>query len=487
MVQKLLTSLLLVISTVPTLAQDRALLVGIDTYQYVSPLRGSKTDVEEMVQFIQKVWNYQSNQIRTLVDEQATRENILNSIDDWLIKGTQPGDRVFFYYSGHGYYIWDDNGDESDGYDETLCPVETKITSETMIRDDEIEARLRRLEGRKVMVVIDACHSGTVTRTLTKRKATSTIKIPVLKSQYFFDEPKPSTRSIKKPDGFISSSLDVIAYSAVAPNQVALVDTENPYRGVFTHRFIEGIEKKLADSNHDGQVSHAELLEYTRSESQAYCDRHKHQCTARKLSPQLEAKPEVLAADVRSAKVPQTNQTTEQTNSLLVHDNQANLQLEILPDDTFQVGDSMKIRIRSDQDGYFLLFDINSVGELTRLFPNKYSEREGKDGYVRAKTTVIIPTPDYAFKFTAQPPLGKGLLIALVVEDNLPDIQKLLPEAIKKQLPSQKAQAVLQQLRQQLNQTLPKYNKNEDVVNSPVRWSIMVKNYEIVRRPWWEF
>ncbi len=476
MMQKLLTSLLLVISTVPTLAQDRALLVGIDTYQYVSPLRGSKTDVEEMRQFIQKVWNYQSHQIRTLVDEQATRENILNSIDDWLIKGTHPGDRVFFYYSGHGYYIWDDNGDETDGYDETLCPVETKITSETMIRDDEIEARLRRLEGRKVMVVIDACHSGTVTRDLTKRKATPTIKIPVLKSQYFFERPKNLTRG-SKPDGFISSSLDVIAYSAVAPNQVALVDTEIPYRGVFTRRFIEGVEKRLADSNHDGQVSHAELLEYTRTESQAYCDRHKHQCTARVLSPQLEAKPEVLAMDVRSTKVP--NHST--TNSVLVHDNQANLQLEILPDDTFQVGDSLKIRIRSDQDGYFLLFDINSVGELTRLFPNEYSKREGRDGYVRAKTTVIIPTLDYGFKFTAQPPLGKGLLIALVVEDNLPEIQKLLPEAIKKQLPSQKAQAVLQQLRQQLNQTLPKYNKNEEVVNSPVRWSITVKNYEIVR------
>ncbi|KHD05467.2 hypothetical protein PN36_04910 [Candidatus Thiomargarita nelsonii] len=483
--QKLLTSLLLVISTVPTLAEDRALLVGIDTYQYVSPLRGSQTDVEEMLQFIQKVWNYQPHQIRTLIDEQATRENILNSIDDWLIKETQHGDRVFFYYSGHGYYIWDDNGDETDGYDETLCPVETKITSETMIRDDEIEARLRRLEGRKVTLVIDACHSGTVTRTLTKRKATPIIKIPVLNSQKVFKRPKLSTRG-SKPDGFISSSLDVIAYSAVAPNQVALVDTETPYRGVFTRRFIEGVEKKLADSNFDGQVSHAELLEYIRTESQAYCDRHTHQCTARKLSPQLEAKPEVLAMDVRSAtKIPQTNQTT--TNSLLVHDNQANLQLEILPDDTFQIGDSMKIRIHSDHDGYFLLFDINSVGELTRLFPNEYSELSGKNGYVRAKTDVIIPTLDYGFKFTVQPPLGKGLLIALVVEDDLPDIQKLLPEAIKKQLPSQKAQAVLQQLRQQLNQTLAKLNKNEEIVNSPVRWSITVKNYEIVRQSWWEF
>jgi len=71
--QKLWIGLLLVVLLGPTYAQDRALLVGIDEYQYVSQLRGSKQDVEDMQQFIQSVWGYQSQQIRVLTDASATR------------------------------------------------------------------------------------------------------------------------------------------------------------------------------------------------------------------------------------------------------------------------------------------------------------------------------------------------------------------------------------------------------------------------------
>jgi hypothetical protein len=473
--QKLFISLLSVVFISPSLAHDRALLVGIDTYEYVTPLRGSKNDVKDMRRFIQKVWGYQSSEIRTLLDKEATRENILNTFDEWLIKGTKRGDRVFFYYSGHGYYVYDEDGDEDDGYDETLCPVETQITANTMILDDEIQERLQRLKGRQVTVVIDACHSGSVTKNLAQRSAMPIIKIPVLKSQRVFGPPKSLSRSMNA-EGFISSEGNVIAYSAVAPNQVALVDIEHPYRGVFTHRFIQGVEKKRADSNHDGQVSHAELLEYTRRESQAYCERHKEQCTAGVLSPQLEAKPEILTKDVRSGKAPrQANPVSDGG------DNKANLQVEILPDDHFKAGEAMKIKLRSDHDGYFLLFDINSDNKLTRIFPNEYSEREGKDGYVRAGRTVTIPASYHNFQFTADEPFGKGLLVALVVEDKLPEIQKLLPKAFK-QLEAREAQAVLQELRQQLNQTLPRLNANQEVVNRPVLWSIAVKDYEIVRR-----
>ena len=308
--QKLFIALLFIIFVGPSFAENRALLVGIDDYWYVSPLRGSKQDVKEMRQFIKKIWGYKDHQIRILTDDKATRKGIIKAFDNWLIKGTQRGDKALFYYSGHGYYVGDDNNDEGDGYDETLCPVETDATAKTMIRDDEIEVRLRRLRERQVTVIVDACHSGTVTKSVARTQPSPTIKIPV------FSPPKPFisrfTKSIK-PEGFISTRKNVIAYSAVAPNQVALVDTEHPYRGVFTSRFIQGIEKKRADKNHDGKVTHAELLEYLRHESQAYCERRPKQCQLKALSPQLETSPELLLADVRSGQAPpQTSNTAEQ-------------------------------------------------------------------------------------------------------------------------------------------------------------------------------
>lgn len=469
-IKKICPLLLMLIS--PVYAQDSALLVGIDEYQNASTLKGSKQDVKDMWQLLKSVWGFQSHQIRTLTDAQATRNAILNAFDNWLIKGSRRGDRVLFYFSGHGSHTNDRNGDESDGYDEILLPVDFP---HTMITDDEINARLQRLKGRQVMVVIDACHSGTITRSI----ANPTIKVPV-----FHRLPK-LTRSFNQPhierDGFIATQQNVIAYSAVAPNQVALVDTENPYRGVFTSRFIQGIQQKRADNNHDGKVSHAELLDYVRRESQAYCDRHPGlQCTLGKLSPQLEAKPEMLAVDARTWNAPRTINTAEQAISVLSHNNQANLHLNILPRSSLKIGDSMKIQIHSAFNGYLLLFDINSAGDLTRLFPNKYTKRSGKQGYIKARQTITIPDWYYGFEFITEEPLGKGLLIALLVEDNITKFQTLLPRAFK-QVHARQAQAVLQQLRQQLNQTLLEKNAEHQVVNRPVRWSLAVVDYDIVR------
>jgi len=80
----------------------------------------------------------------------------------WLVQGCQPGDSLVFHFSGHGSQQKDQNGDELDGYDETLCP--TDFETQGMIVDDEInEIIVKPLShGVKLHAIIDACHSGTV-------------------------------------------------------------------------------------------------------------------------------------------------------------------------------------------------------------------------------------------------------------------------------------------------------------------------------------
>ncbi|KAJ6748276.1 METACASPASE-4 [Salix purpurea] len=56
----------------------------------------------------------------------------------WLVQGCRPGDSLVFHFSGHGSQQKDYNGDELDGYDETLCP--TDFETQGMIVDDEINA-----------------------------------------------------------------------------------------------------------------------------------------------------------------------------------------------------------------------------------------------------------------------------------------------------------------------------------------------------------
>ncbi|KAF5790492.1 putative metacaspase type I, plant [Helianthus annuus] len=80
----------------------------------------------------------------------------------WLVQGCQSGDSLVFYYSGHGSQQRDPTGDEVDGYDETLCPMDFKTKG--MIIDDEINATIVKPipHGVKLHAIIDACHSGTM-------------------------------------------------------------------------------------------------------------------------------------------------------------------------------------------------------------------------------------------------------------------------------------------------------------------------------------
>ena len=70
--------------------------------------------------------------------------------------------KISISFSGHGGKVKDDNGDEDDGYDETLIPVD--YSSAGQIRDDDILKRLviPMAEGVFATCVMDCCHSGTV-------------------------------------------------------------------------------------------------------------------------------------------------------------------------------------------------------------------------------------------------------------------------------------------------------------------------------------
>lgn len=118
---------------------------------------------------------FDSAGIRVLADSQATRAGILRALED-LAAAARPGDVVVIHYSGHGHQITDDNGDELDGLDEVLVPFDARADvdpatyhGEFHVRDDELEPRLLALRtrvagGGNVVMFIDACHSGSATR-----------------------------------------------------------------------------------------------------------------------------------------------------------------------------------------------------------------------------------------------------------------------------------------------------------------------------------
>ena len=90
-----------------------------------------------------------------------TYDNIINAFRA-LVSETQAGDSCFFHYSGHGGRLRDEDGDEEDGYDETLIPVDYQSAGQ--IRDDVVYSELvgRMPEGSTLTCLMDCCHSGSV-------------------------------------------------------------------------------------------------------------------------------------------------------------------------------------------------------------------------------------------------------------------------------------------------------------------------------------
>lgn len=90
-----------------------------------------------------------------------TKKNIQAALK-WLVKDSQSGDSLVFYFSGHGLRQPDFYEDELDGFDETICPVDFK--TEGMILDNEINDSIVRplKKGVTLHAIIDACHSGTI-------------------------------------------------------------------------------------------------------------------------------------------------------------------------------------------------------------------------------------------------------------------------------------------------------------------------------------
>ncbi|CAM9023681.1 unnamed protein product [Wickerhamomyces anomalus] len=89
------------------------------------------------------------------------RENIIKAIG-WLVSDAQPNDSLFFHYSGHGSQQEDTDGDEEDGIDETIVPLDFEKNGQ--IVDDELHARLvpPLKPGVRLTALFDSCHSGSV-------------------------------------------------------------------------------------------------------------------------------------------------------------------------------------------------------------------------------------------------------------------------------------------------------------------------------------
>ena len=176
----ILLSLLCLCFSLDVAAQTRrALLVGISDYESAGDLNvwtniHGTNDVQLMAECLSRQ-GFSDRMV--LLDEKATHARILDEFKKLTLR-VQPGDTVFFHFSGHGQPFEDLDGDEgdADGWDESIVPYDAfphfekgEYEGQHHLTDDclyDLLLDIRKKAGRKGMVyaVIDACFSGSVMR-----------------------------------------------------------------------------------------------------------------------------------------------------------------------------------------------------------------------------------------------------------------------------------------------------------------------------------
>ncbi|KAJ2927725.1 hypothetical protein H1R20_g9369, partial [Candolleomyces eurysporus] len=216
----------------------KALLIGINYFGTSAELGGCINDVLNLRKFITERWGYDNSNIVALTDDKKvsqlapTKANILAQLKE-LVKGAQQNDALFLCYSGHGTQIRDKDGNEIDGQDEVICPVDYKTAG--YIDDDVLhEILVKDLPmGCRLTVIFDAscCNSGTALDLL-----------------YTYG---PDGRILNgaNPDDPKKSPADVIYLSGCRDDQTS-DDTEYEGRatGALSHAFVDTLTKQPEQS-----------------------------------------------------------------------------------------------------------------------------------------------------------------------------------------------------------------------------------------------
>lgn len=153
--------------------RKRALLVGINDYVNINgnqwyPLEGAVNDTQIQKELLINLFGFQSDDIRILHDQEATRKNILQAFEEHLIKWAQPGDVVVFHYSGHGSQVADPDKVFEDGRVSTIVPIDSNLPTGYPNNGGQVNditghtlwLLMQAINTENVTFVLDSCYSG---------------------------------------------------------------------------------------------------------------------------------------------------------------------------------------------------------------------------------------------------------------------------------------------------------------------------------------
>ena len=140
-------------------ATGHAVVIGIANYRNISPLPDAvRNDARDVAAVLTSnaYCGYEPRNVHLLLDDDATLAGMRTALDS-VAEASGPDDTVVVFFSGHGARLGDPADPES-----ALLPVECdgRTPETTSLSETEFSSALRRISAQRLLVLIDACHSG---------------------------------------------------------------------------------------------------------------------------------------------------------------------------------------------------------------------------------------------------------------------------------------------------------------------------------------
>jgi hypothetical protein len=410
------------VSGVPAHAEQRALLVGVG--QYATPgidLPGIDLDLERMHDTLVRM-GFTDAQIRTLRDDEATSTRVIESFSTWLKDGVQPQDRVVFYFSGHGSNIPDTNKDESDGVDEVLVThdmkrarVNGKASLTGVVVDDKLGQLIAALPSRNVWIIVDSCHSGTVTRSFSLKNRSLARDAVYTKSFHYAGMPTPAprvtTRSIMRAGGPVSNADNFVSLTAAGDGEEAIGTSKG---GVFTIGLTEAYARLTAQGK---PVTVTGLKDEAAAYIRSKVDQQLVHTPQLNGSPRLATGALQLVSAQPAAEGPNRKRLAEliaaQPNALKLTASAAR----------YTVDQPVSLSVEVPANGYLNVVTVDADDAATVIFPNRHqTDNAVKPGMLR------IPAEEMDFELLAAEPVGQTLVVAFLTSAPLNFYNETLDE-----------------------------------------------------------
>lgn len=379
-------------------AAPRALLIGVADVPH-NALPGIDLDIDNMKK-VAEIMGFHPGDIKVLFNQQATYANVKQALGSWVRDGVQPQDHVLIYFSGHGTLVPDPAPGNVGGVDDALvlhdvqrATVQGRATLKNVLIGHELGAALAAIPSRSVLVLVDACHSGTATRTLSLGNERLGVGSGVMKFFSYPGMPTRHTRALKMHAG----DENYAALSAARDDEFA-VGTEQG--GLFTLGVAGAIEEASREGKHP---TVADL----RTAATAFIATHTDEQS--RHHPMTDGNEQLIRGELALIPLRDGQGPTWQALAALA----AKAEPLTLSGTGHEVrlGQEMILEVAVPRSGYLNVVTVDSQDRATVLYPNKFATaNQVKAGSFK------FPTAEMNFVVRAAEPVGPSLVVAFLTD-----------------------------------------------------------------------